>query len=314
MAISTAAKTLTRDKFFITAAVANTAYSVPVSMDPGLYTITCVSSTIANVTFYRNNTPIATVATSSGTVDYVLGQSATTILFYTNTGSNITINFERKFYSLPTGAVSGTLDTLTTSGTYTQTGRSVVVGLAGGQKGANGGLCGVVNACGGGSGGASGGRFGPTQVELTGNMSYTIGAGGTGASHALGGSTTFAGQTATSGGTGSSGVQGGGVGFNNPGSIGPFPPVIGTGTTGGGGKGGWFYETYYVNGSTGAGNGGIGKGGDGGNTVSSGTAPNGGVGTGYAAGGGGGGSVRASSGTPGTGGDGSQGVIYVLRF
>lgn len=313
MAISSTSRSITRDKFFITAAAANTAYSVPVSMDPGLYTITCVSSTIANVTFYRNNTPIATVTTSSGTVDYVLGQSATTLLFYTNTGTNITINFERKFYALPTGAVSGTLDTLTTSGTYTQTGRAIVLGIAGGQRGADGSICGVVNACGGGSGGASGGTFGPSQVELTGSTAYTIGAGGSGSSHALGGNTTFGALTATSGGAGSSGVQGGGVGFGSPSAIGPWPPVIGSGTTGGGGKGGWFYETYFVNGSPGAGSG-IGTGGTGGNTTGTSPAGSATAATGYGAGGGGGGSLRASSGTTGTPSNGTQGVIYVLRF
>lgn len=317
MSISKLSSQSSTEKFYINAVTAYQDYDIPVSLSPGLYGITTSASTTFWAYLYRGNTLVTTLTTnSSGILDFVLGESVTSMVYYITTGSNIQIKFERKYYALPTGAVSGTLDTITSSGTYTQTGRALVTVIAGGQAGADGQVCVGCNAIGGGKGGNSGGVVGPTPVELTGSIAVTIGAGGlrSSGSAALGGSTSFGTITATSAGAGSGGSANPGVAAWNAagGTSIATPPVNGNNTTGGGGNSGWWYEYYWAANAGVGGGSGVGTGGTGG--TSDHNAPtNGGNGTGYGAGGGGGGS-RRTTGSAGIGGNATAGVVYVLRY
>lgn len=293
-----------------------TGYALAQSFAPGIYSITCVSSTNVTIAFYNGTTLLTTVATVSGSVTAVLGSAATSIVYWANTGSNIALNITLTGLALPTGSASGTLDTIASSGTYTQTGRAIVFAVAGG---AGGGV--AQSQYVGGVGGVSGGFAGPTMIQLTGSVSVTIGAGGNSAS--AGGATTFGSLTANSGGTGA--VGGGNASLNvnlnfpNNGNAGGTTgangaPVI-SGTTGGGGGGGSWYPGSGSSGGAGGGTGStnvaIGSGGNGGNGSNTSVGGAGNSGTGY--GGGGGGAGMGSNGS-GAGGAGRQGVVYVLRF
>jgi hypothetical protein len=282
----------------ITATSANTLYQGTVSITPGLYRITCTSTTIASVSFFNGSGLIGTATTASGTVDFNLSTAATKVTASTNTGSSITIAIN--FLSYPiVSSLSGTLTTITSSGTYSTLGNAYVVAVGGGGGGGSyggnsPGLPGYTGGGGGGSGGVTGGIF-----TITSPVTVTIGDGGAG--NANGGTTTFLSLTATGGTTGAlgggstngaGGAAGtpnggaggaGGGGGGTPGSAsGASPyPFVKSGTTGGGGGG-------YYNGVSAGGGSGIGTG----------------NGTGYGAGGHGGG--------PGGPGAGTGGVVYVL--
>jgi hypothetical protein len=285
----------------ITATSANTLYEGRIALDPAIYTITCTSTTIATVLFYSGSgTLVTTAVTASGTVAINLASSVDRVRIYTNTGSNIVVTITKTAGAL-SNVFSGTLDTITATGTYTGTstsglGYAIIVGGAGGGSGGN-------SSSNYGGGGGAGGACGKL-VTLTGSMSVVIGAGsagvGVGATATAGGQSTFAGMTAGGGGGGGAnraqGANGSATGGdinnnagggpqagypNNPGYSGnpgnaaltPYPFVVSTiGTAG------------YGNTTTG------------------------GTGTGYGAGGGGGGYDG------GGGGAGTQGVLYVLRF
>lgn len=286
----------------ITAASANTMYEGRATFDPAIYTISCASGVITNFQFYSNvNTLITSGVTASGTVSISLASTADRIRLWTNTGSNTVVTITKTASAL-TNQFSGTLDTITTSGTYTGTstsGYAFVILVGGGGAGG-----GVPNAwAGGGSGGPGG--VGGKLVQLTGSMPVVLGAGGTGIvaqTGNSGGASTFAGMTAGGGGggpggnTSAQGATGSVTGADVSGGGVLYPFVI-NGTTGGGGVTG--------SGSTVPGSGsGIGTGG-------SGKSSTGGDATGYGAGGGG-----AYSNTFGAfaGGAGTPGVLYVLRF
>jgi hypothetical protein len=268
----------------------------------GVYRFTCVSSTVATIYFYNGSALLTTAVTSSGTVDVSLSTAPTKVAFFTNTGSNVLITFTFLAAPLSSGA-NGTVDTLTTSQTYTQTGPAFVVVVGGGGGGA-----GTNSSYGGykGGGGGSGGVQSSTYT-LTGSTVVTIGAAGnksgTGNDGNAGGATTF-GNLTSNGGGGGSPYEGGGLG-GTPGGVdggkynysagqestaSSYPFVV-SGTTGSGSKGG-DSRTYGS---------GIGTSGPGG--------ANGGDATGYGSGGGGGG----NGGTNSTGGNGRPGVVYVLR-
>jgi hypothetical protein len=300
----------------ITAVSANTMYEAGLSLDPSIYTITCVSSTVANIELYNGiGTLVASTSTTSGTVTINLASAVDRVRLWTNTGSNVVVTFTKTAAAL-TNRFSGTLDTITTTSTYTGTstsgyGYAIVVG--GGAGGAGGSCCNNTTA-GGGSGG-----IGYKLVELTGSMSIVIGNGGAGSANSGakatdGGATTFAGITAGGGiggqgGTGGAGgtttgatynTTGGSGGFGGSSSANVYPFVV-NGTTGGGGGGG------AGTGSAGGGNGVIGQGGQGGSSQ-------GGGGNATGRGAGGGGSVIQGAGGPFSGGSGTAGVVYVLRF
>lgn len=266
-----------------TAVSAETLYYVAAPFVAGIYTITCVSSSVATVTFYNGNTPITTVSTISGSIAINLGTAATHISYFVNTGSNIQILITLTGVPLASG-VSGVLDTITSTGTYSHNGRAAIFLVGAGSSG-GGGYSDHAGRPEGGAGGASGGVSGPHYVQLTGSTSVTIGA-------APGGTTSFAGFTTSTAGRGNGGGGGGGVGgASNNGT--PVKP----GTTGGGGGG----KRWYSPGPGAGGGSGIGTGGNGGYNSA------GGNGTGYGSGGAGG------SG-PNPGGNGTQGVVYVVKL
>lgn len=309
----------------ITVPLSATLYSVTQNFGRGVYTISCVSSTIAKVDFFDATGPIgSTAVTSAGTVSYNLSSPATGFFIYIDTGSSILVSISQTSNTVPISGISGTLDTLTNSQTYTQTGSSYVLVVGAGGGGGSGYDV-------GGMGGGSGGVIGGFQ-KLNGNVSVTIGTGGNGgvgyaSSGSGGGATVFGNITANGGGPGnranggtaagnnvgnggSAGEGGGRGGAGNSTNVGGFAaaspasplPFVKIGTTGGGGGG--VLSGNNLAGGSGAGSG-IGTGGNGGTQSN-----NGNSGTGYGAGGGGGGGTGNSI----SGGSGSQGVVYVLRF
>lgn len=304
----------------ITAASANTLYEGRVTLEPSIYQITCVNTTIANLELYSGvgNLILAT-STVSGTVTINLASAVDRVRLWTDTGSNVVITITKTSNAL-SNVFSGILDTIITSQTYTGTstsgfGYAIVIGGGGGGQGGN------TPIYRGGNGGGSGGCA-SKLVQLTGSMPIVIGAGGLTSSPAgsgtTGGATTFAGMTAN-GGSGASGGTATGGTNNQTGAAGPsganqntngstgsplFPTYtfVKPGSIGSGGSGGGdgASQTRVGGGS------GIGTGGTAGNDNVSGNAA-----TGFGSGGGGGG---GRNGANTTGGAGSAGVVYILRF
>ena len=308
----------------LTAATANILYEGRSTFDPAIYQVSCASGVITNFQFWNGSTLVLSSVTASGTVSVNLSSAADRIRVWTNTGSNTVITITKTAAAL-TDQFSGTLDTITTTSTYTGTSTSgkayaVLVGGGGGggrrfransQGGASGGVCAKI-------------------VTLTGSMPVVIGALGTGSTvngtnGVSGGTSTFDGMSAGGGSGGRSdqgdpslpgGTATGGT-INSTGAATSFSPfgdnggsttatysfIAAPGTTGAGGFGYW-NETL---GGSGGGSG-IGTGGRGGSTSVAGANA-----TGYGAGGGGGGGSD-QAGTQTSGGNGSPGVLYVLRF
>lgn len=298
--------------FTIPATAASTLYSSAFAVAKGVYTITTSpSSAIAVIDFWSGNTFIGTTRTTSGTVTYNLGTAADLIYVTVDTANtNVTMTLVANA-AIVTG-LSGTLDTLTTTQTYTQTGKAYVVVVGGG----GGGMGNMFGNFGSGCGGGGGGLL-ASPVTLNGSTSVVIGAGGTAGTGGnptpnvnanAGGTTTFGTLTANGGGAGnyasgngSTGTSGGtpsGYPWYNAAASGSQNEAgqnanpanfVKTGNNGGGG------------GYSGAGRGsGIGTGGGGAGSA----------GTGYGAGGGG---VGSNSNAATTGGAGTAGVVYVLR-
>jgi len=313
---SSAASSINADS--LTATLANTQYRAFKNYNAGVYRITTAGPE-AIVDFYLGpNNFIARAVTSSGTADVVLPTSADNVRF-TCSSNNIIITVTN-LANILTNDFSSTLDTITSSGTYTGTstsgyGYALVIG-GGGSGGCRSGNSNYTDAS---SGGGAGGMAGKI-VALTGSMSVTIGAGGTSVSGnsngVAGGNSVFGGITAPGGAGGISGDSGtltaGGIpttgDFNITGGSGgnwhehatasltsPYPFII-TGTIGGGqGQlGGGNDRTNRIGTN-------IGLGGAGSNTGNNKNA------TGYGAGGGGTCNGISS-------GAGAPGVVYVLRF
>jgi hypothetical protein len=303
-----------------------------------VWTITCVNTTIARVVFFdAAGSSVGGAATSAGAISINLASDAAYALVTIDTGSNVVVTFTQTALPLISSSISfsGTLDTITSSGTYTPAsgaGPAYVLCF-----GAGGGGGGSGNAASGGGGGGAGGLWAGFHT-LPSSLSVTIGAFGNGGGPSgqeatagnAGGTSVFGNIQATGGnggGPGSGGTGGttgigsttgggssindlgtnialasGGNGVTNAGTATPgialVSPVqsVKSGSTGGGGAGSGAGSP-----SSGAGSG-IGTGGNG---VGSGGAGN--AATGFAAGGGGG------SGGASSGGRGSAGVIYVFR-
>jgi hypothetical protein len=280
----------------ITAASANVLYEGRATFDPGVYTVTCASGVITNFQFFNgtSTTPVLSGVTVSGTVSINLASTADRIRLYTNTGTNTVVSITKTANSL-TNQFSGTLDTITSSGTYTGTstsglGYAIIIGGGGGGGGAVANTNQSPGATGGGSG-ASPGKL----VALTGSMEVTLGAGGAGGTNESrtgisGGSSTFAGMTA-GGGSGGGWSNGGGV-------------IGGGGGTATGGD-------INLNGNGGSGQIGGGVGGAGAGPSSPYPFAITSIPSTYGRGGVGG--TSSGSPTP-TGGAGTPGVLYVLRF
>ena len=249
-------------------------YKVTESLSGGVYTITCVSSTVAQLTFLLSDNTLFKTQTSSGTVQITMSLPASAYYIKTNTGTNINVTVTQNSFSPVTSQITaGSLETLTTSGTYTSTGMRWVVLFGGGYPGGGGGP-GYP-----GSGGSSG-KMIESPFYCGGSVAYTVGAGN-------GGTSTFGTLSSDAAGYSQAG-QGG--------SISPTYTFVKTGSTGGGGGG----SPYFA---SGGGNGQIGTGGGGPGGYLEGPGQ---PGTGYAAGGG-----QCGFGG-GSGGSGSQGVIYLV--
>jgi hypothetical protein len=277
----------------VNCASASNLYGGIISLDPGVYSITCVSSTNATVVFSMGEeTEVTRATTVSGSVSVNLASPIDRIKVWINTGTNIVVTITRTASAI-NSSISGTLDTVNNSGTYTGTSTSgygyVLIAGAGGGGGNASGCCGT----GGGSGGVA---YGIKQ--LTGSMSVTIGAAGNAGS--AGGTTNFAGMTANGG--------NGGIANASP-------------YSGGGGNGGTYSgSSTGANGVAGGerGNGGSGSGGVNPSPLTFITRPNiGNAGGGANSGSnpsagtlsGGGGGAGASNGAAG-----GAGVVYVLRY
>lgn len=303
----------------ITATSPHTLYQGLVDLQPAIYTITCINSTIAKIQLYSgNSTLVTTTETVSGTVTINLGTAVDRVRVWTDTGSNVVVTFTKIADAL--SGITGTLDIVTSTGTYTGTSTSgyAYAVLVGGGGGGGGNQWNRGTASSGGSGGVC-----SKYIQLTGSMAVTIGSAGTGGIGATGigtsgGTSTFAGMSAGGG-------QGGEYG-TNPDST---PTALGGTATGGD-----FNQTTNGNKSTvqneTTGNqsvnrgpdtpltwsfvtpsnqGFIGKGGDG--TGYYGRSPV--NATGYGAGGGGG-NTRANNGEVANGSNGAPGVLLVLRI
>ena len=304
----------------ITAATSLTLYEGIKTFTSATYVISCVSGTQVNFSFISGGTTITSGVTTSGTVTHVLGQTADRIRLWINTGTNVVVTITKTAGILSSTTISGTLDTVTTLGSSTYTGTStsgygyaILVGGGGGGGSINTTMQG---AAGGGSGGV-----GYKLVQLTGSMPLTIGAGGNGSSGngaaaQAGGTSTFGGMTCNGGGAGGSTSLSGGAGgtvtgadlstsaSNNGGAAGATAnlyPFVKNGTTGAGSAG--------KSNAVGGGDNVIGRGGSGAHHLGS-----GGNATGYGGGGGGASSYHSGAFTGFTGGNGTQGVLYVLRF
>lgn len=310
--------------FAVSVPSANTPRRVVRTLSAGIYQVSVSPATsTAFVYFTAGSTFIGSTTTVGGTINFNLAAEATNIFVQSSNANDVvTINLTA---SVPiNNTISGTLDTITTSGTYSQTGLLWVLAIGGGAGGT-----GATGAWG--PGGGAGGLamfYGnvPTSTTVTiGNAglgsaansglpggsggttsfgSYAIATGGSGSNPGLGGGS---GGIGTVGTAVAGGGDGGGSSGSQPGQVVPnvWRSII-NGTHGGGGGGGTF--------SFGGQGGGIGAGsgiGTGGNGSSSGGAA-GGNATGYGSGGGGGTNNNGNE-PRSAGGNGSPGVVYVLR-
>jgi hypothetical protein len=316
---------LNADSYTVPAALRR--YKVVKNFDAAVYTITTSPNTSQATIQFDTGSSFVQTSTVSGTVTYNLASAAVGVYIYIDAGTNTVVTIDKVAAALSGAEVSGTLDTITATNTYNQTGILYVLAVGGG--GGGGGSYSGNNWNYGGWGGGYGYQVGGIVYANT-ATSVTIGAKGNGAAAYAsagnaGGTTSFGNLISAAGGQpgdygqggGGTGGRGGSSGSN--GQAGPFTtsvehPTVTTDTNGGGG-GGWSQtNNNTVNvGQTGAGSG-VGTGGTGGGY--SGTAMvRGGDATGYGAGGGGGGS-KGSFAAPYSGiggGDGSPGVVYVLR-
>lgn len=209
------------------AAAPKVLYQANKKLITGMYSITCSTSIVTYVKFIAaDGSEIIQVNTTSGAVSLALATEAVSIRFwYTGGTGNQSVNITR-VGGLPISNVfasSTTVETLTTSGTYTGTSDSgvayvVAVGGGGGGGGGNHNCC-PSGAGAGGSGGIAGG-----MVTLTGSVPYTIGAPGASGpccSAAGGdGGTTSMGNVIANGGKGGVGSSGG---VGAPGGAGGTP-------------------------------------------------------------------------------------------
>jgi hypothetical protein len=283
----------------------NTTYKAVQPLSSGVYTVTVSpTSAIARVDFFNATSSGTSVTTSSGSIVANLGTDVTYYNLSTNTAGAI-VTVTRTAASISGTSLSGTLDTITTTGTYNQTGTLYVLAIGGGGGGSGN------NRDGGGGGGgapAAGVYFGPVNTST----SVTIGTAGNSGSSVdgnAGGTTTFGNIVSSAGANGGSGGGGGtpGGGSGSPGGYTPGNAGINqfffanqsikSGSNGGGGGG----ASYHQHSAGSGGGSGIGSGGNGGGYTSRGNDANG-----YGAGGGG------AGGGSNLGGAGSPGVVYVL--
>jgi hypothetical protein len=334
MAISVfpAAVTSTVNGFAATATNKFITYVLTRNVSSGVYTVTTSPpATNATILFYNGTTLVTTAVTVSGTVQVNLSQNCDKLWINCDDNSTI-VSFVQTAAAVVVNGLSGTLDTITTTSTYNQTGQLYIVAVGGGGGGTDGFASNAPG--GGGGGGALASHIGVVNTST----SITIGAAGNrGNPGNAGGSTSFGnlavatggnGATATSSNTNSStggnsgNVRtGGSTAVSDPSRFGdagiavPNPHLSVTTGTNGGGGGGSFTGNNNSNGTGGAGGGsGIGTGGAGSDSGPAASNAAAGNATGYGAGGGGGRNWSLATNNKATlGGNGSPGVVYVLR-
>jgi hypothetical protein len=308
---------------------ANVKYELASTFASGIYTISCASSTVATVTFSGSNF-VTNAVTNSGSISVNLASDVTKAYVSIDTGTDIVVNINQTAVSLSGTNLSGTLDTITSSGTYNTTGKLFVLAVGAGGGGGAGGD--------GSSGWGGGyGNLAHSLIYTNTATSVTIGSAGNGGAGGLnnngthptpgnaGGATSFGNYVTANGGVagvpntdsryGTYANPGGGAGSGGnwqqnggAGGVAVNPAITVKSGTNGGGGGGGNARNNNANGGAGGGSG-IGTGGNGGNSAASSlTPPN--AATGYGAGGGGGagwdyGYTDGAAGSPG--------VVYVLR-
>jgi hypothetical protein len=293
-----------------TAPAAATNYIFEIVFPVGRYKIDCLTSVITTATFITGpDKSNQVVSTSSGTVSFNLNNEAVSVILRTDTGSNNVITITR------VGDVSQekttVLETLTSTQTYTQTGKAIVAVIGGGGGGNS-------NTTGGGGGS---GYLNKQIINLPGSIPLVVGSGGN--ANVPGGTTTFGNITALGGssGIGTSGGPGGSAGGG-----GNLGPAAGSGAIEGGstptatGSGlslGSLFGASQVASLGGPAPNWAGWGGIGGGIYGGGGGGNNGN-AGYPAGGGGGGGVvpgNTGSGYPSrVAGTGGAGGVIVLRW
>ena len=299
-------------------------YQHTVTLSPGVYDIDISpTSTNAQLVFLDSTSVLVNATTSSGVVRVTLSTPSTRFFATPLAGatSNASLKITKVAAPLTAGDVgNGTMDTINTTSTYNQTGLLTVLAFGGGAAGAKG-----QNQYNSGPGGAPG-AIAYGVVQNNGSVTVTVGAKGVAATsnntNIVAPTNSSFGNlitTATPNNSFSTGAGGNTAGMYNSGFAGTatssFPSFNSNSTTGGGGSG------ANGGGSGGAGAGsGIGTGGTGGfggiNSVgNSNPTTKGAAGTGKASGGGGG--AGAGTNFPNAagrfGGDGGDGVVYILR-
>jgi hypothetical protein len=292
--------TVTDNAIAATVPTSGKQYKVVRELSAAIYTITCPSTVNATVSFLVGTTIVEAV-TASGTVSVNLASAATELYFEINTGTNVVVTVTKTAASLTITEISGTLDTITTTSTYNQTGKLWVLCVGGGGRGAAGYGTNQYFNLGGGQGGACTDGVVYTNTAI----SVTIGAGAV-SGGGNSGSTTFGNLISASGGAnGADNTQAGtGPQVTNPATS------VKTGNNGGGGAGATGTNTRTAGTGSGIGTGGAGAATTSPNAMNGGNGENG---TGYGAGGGG--SINSGNvvfGAAGAG-NGSAGVVYVLR-
>jgi hypothetical protein len=311
--------------FAATIAAVERTYEHEAAFPAGVYEIAITPTTTdAQIIFATESSILVSVGTTSGVVATTLSSAATRVFITAKTGgtANAVVTITKTASAMVSGDIgNGTLDTINTTGTYNQTGLLGVLAFGGGHAGAKGGL-GYTN---GGAGGASGG-IALGFVYNNGATTVTVGAKGTAATsnntNLVAPNQSSFGNLLTSTNTGYFPIAAGGSAgaTNNLGTAGnatlPFASFNGSSTTGSGGGGSGIGNSNA--GSRSGGGSGIGTGGTSGVQINGNNPrPNvgGSAGTGKASGGGGGVGVNNDGANDAGrfGGDGADGVVYILR-
>ena len=320
----------TSSAFAAELAAKNVTYEQINNFEPGVYTVTCApTSSNVSISFVNATSVLSNTVTASGTVAITLTSAATKVyLTLFNSASTLpTIVTITKTASIltPDDIGNGTLDTINATGTYNETGTLAVLAIGGGMHGTLGNITNYRGEPGGRAGFINGG-----VVTTTAATTVTVGAKGV-ARNTHDGSDVAAtnssfGNLITTNVASNAWVNGnggaGGYSTNVAAAVGNASQTFfswnANSTTGGGG-GGSAMQTkniFRAGGGSGIGTGGTGGGNTtGGNTSAATTATTDATGKG-AGGGGGGGSGTSPASPNATGriaGDGSDGVIYVLR-
>jgi hypothetical protein len=294
--------------------------------EAGIYSISIApTSTNATVAFVSNSAFVTSVTTSSGISNFTLSGGATKVFITGRAGgtAGAIITITKSATTLTASDIgNGTLDTINTSGTYNQTGLLSVLAFGGGSAGGRGYGPGSFN----GAPGGNAGNITLGYVYTNGATTVTIGAKGTAAntsntSPVAPTASTFGNLVSSANASHPTGGGGAGVnyGSNSQAPAGTasakFLSFNTNSTTGGGGGGGGGNSPASVGGGSGIGTGGAGAPGGGGGQSNPNPLTRGANGTGKASGGGGGAAVgNANLNAAGRfGGDGGDGVIYVLR-